>query len=517
MKVASPAAYLLKRKLILLNKPPADLSASALVRVVLDGDDDASVQSLLERARTIHGDLKAKQIYALPVLDSDSPRYLVVLAKEPAKKLAGKPGGKPHHATVWGAQLTTLLQSTSALSDYPSVFLTFSSNLSSQLEGISQQFFFVGLLERSINLKIKESAHFETIERKPLKIWCDGLSEDNRVAGEKLAGAMLMTRSLVNMPANILNPESFEVFVRELVRRECDMEGNPNHIAVEVFHREKLLAEGCGLITAVGQGSDYPPRLLRLTYFPKVHSKQVKHLALVGKGITFDSGGLDIKGSSFMRNMKKDMGGSAAALGVFLAVARLGIPVRVSCYLAIAENMVSGRSMRPGDVYKAKNGLSVEIDNTDAEGRLVLADALCYAVAEKPDWIVDLATLTGAARTALGPSVDALFCTDPAIENLLVDTGCLLGDWVWPLPFVEDYEAWLDSNVAEVSNSASSGHGGAITAAQFLRKFVGQTNWTHIDTYMWADKPTDLTQEAGATAKCVRLMTHAIGLWANQA
>ncbi|MEN9811135.1 MAG: hypothetical protein RLZZ488_2702 [Pseudomonadota bacterium] len=517
MKVASPAAYLLKRKLILLNKPPVDLSTTALVRVVLESEDDSSVQSLIERARSIHGEPKAKQIYAMPVVDSDAPRFLVVLPKEPARKLAGQQSGSAHTATVWGAQLTALLMSTPALAEYPSVFVTFSTALTEALEGISQKYFVVGLLERSLNLKIKESTHFETIERKPLKLWCDGMSEEMRVAGEKLAGAMLLTRSLVNMPSNILNPESFEVFIRELVRRECDVEGDPNRIAVEVFHKEKLLAEGCGLITAVGQGSDIPPRLLRLTYFPRVQGRSAKHVAIVGKGITFDSGGLDIKGSSFMRNMKKDMGGSAAALGVFLAVARLGIPVRMSCYLALAENMVSGRSMRPGDVYKAKNGVTVEIDNTDAEGRLVLADALCYAVAEKPDWVIDLATLTGAARTALGPSVDALFCTDSEIEKLLVDSGRLLGDWVWPLPFVEDYEAWLDSNVADCTNSATSGHGGAITAAQFLKKFVGQSNWTHIDTYMWADKPTDLTQEPGATAKCVRLMTHAIGLWANQA
>jgi leucyl aminopeptidase len=517
MKVASPAAYLLKRKIILLNKQPSDLSTTALVRVILDGEDDPSVQALVERVRPLHGEPKAKQIYALPALDSESPRYLVVLPKEPARRLAATPAGEAHHATVWGAQLASLFMSTPALAEFPSIFVVFSETFAQRLEGLHQQYLFVGLLERSVTLKVKESSNFETIERKPMKIWLDGMNEEFRSAGEKLAGAMLVTRSLVNMPSNILNPESFEVFVRELVRRECDAESDPNRIAVEVFHREKLVAEGCGLINAVGQGSDIPPRLLRLTYFPKLSGKALRHVALVGKGITFDSGGLDIKGSSFMRNMKKDMGGAASALGVFLAVARLGLPVRVSCYLVLAENMVSGRSMRPGDVYKSKNGTTVEIDNTDAEGRLVLADALSYAVAEKPDWVVDLATLTGAARVALGPSVDALFCTDFEIEKLLVDTGRMLGDWVWPMPFVEDYETWLDSNVADLSNSASSGHGGAITAAQFLRKFVGQTNWTHIDTYMWADKPTDLTQESGATAKCVRLMTHAIGLWANQA
>jgi len=511
----SPAAYLLKRKIILLNRAPVDSSAAAVVRVILDGETDPTVQSLMERARAIHGELKPKNIYALPAVDAESPRFLAVLSKEPVKRLAANPAGAGHQATAWGAQLTSLFLANSALAEFPSIFVDVTSSIAAKMSG-HQRYFVVGLLERSTGLKIKESAHFETIERKPLKVWCAHIDDESRSAGEKIAGAMLMTRSLVNMPSNILNPESFEVFARELVRRECDLEGDPNRIAVEVYQREKLLAEGCGLINAVGQGSDIPPRLLRLTYFPRSPGKTMKHVALVGKGITFDSGGLDIKGSSFMRNMKKDMGGSAAALGIFMAVARLGLPVRMTCYLVLAENMISGRSMRPGDVYKAKNGLTVEIDNTDAEGRLVLADALCYAAAEKPDWLIDLATLTGAARVALGPSVDSLFCTDPALERLLVDTGLLLGDWVWPLPFVDEYESWLDSNVADIVNSASSGHGGAITAAAFLKKFVGQSNWTHIDTYMWADKPTDLTQEAGATAKCVRLLTHAIGLWSNQ-
>lgn len=511
----SPAAYLLKRKIILLNRAPVDPSAAALVRVILDDESEPNAQPLMEKARALHGELKPKNIYALPAAGPDSPRYLAVLSKEPAKRFASKSPGLAHQATVWGAQLTALFMSCSALADFPALFVEFSSTLVSKIENY-ERYFIVGLLERSTTLKIKESAHFETIERKPLKIWCEHIDEESRAAGEKISSAMLLTRSLVNMPANILNPESFEIFVREFVRRECDLESDPNRISVEVYHREKLLAEGCGLINAVGQGSDIPPRILRLSYFPRTSGRPMKHVALVGKGITFDSGGLDIKGSSFMRNMKKDMGGSAAALGVFMAVVRLGLPVRLSCYLALAENMVSGRSMRPGDVYKAKNGLTVEIDNTDAEGRLVLADALSYAAAEKPDWLIDLATLTGAARTALGPSVDSLFCTNEEQERLLIETGMLLGDWVWPLPFVEDYESWLDSNVADVVNSASSGHGGAITAATFLKKFVGQTNWTHIDTYMWADKPTDLTQESGATAKCVRLLTHAIGLWANQ-
>jgi leucyl aminopeptidase len=515
MTTPTPASFLLKRKIILLNRAPVDPSAAAVVKVIIDGDTDTGAQPLMERARALHGELKTKHLYAVPAVDVGSARLIAVLPVEPVKRLSRNTAGAAHQASAWGAQLAALFLSQPQLMEAPAVFVELSSTLLGRLRG-HERYFVVGILERSTGLKIKESVPFETIERKPMKVWLDAIDQDSRVAGEKISGAMLMTRSLVNMPSNILNPESFEIFAREIVRRECDLEQEPNRISVEVFHREKLLAEGCGLITAVGQGSDIAPRLLRLSYYPRSAGRPLKHVSLVGKGITFDSGGLDIKGSSFMRNMKKDMGGSAAALGVFLAVSRLGLPVRVTCYLALAENMISGRSMRPGDVYKAKNGLTVEIDNTDAEGRLVLADALCYASSEKPDWMIDLATLTGAARVALGPNVDTLFCTDPAIENLLVETGILLGDWVWPLPFVEDYEAWLDSNVADVVNSASSGHGGAITAAGFLKKFAGTGNWTHIDTYMWTDKPTELSNEAGATAKCVRLLTHAIGLWAHQ-
>ena len=365
MTGASPASFLLKRKMILLNAAPVELSTAAVVKVIVEGDSDTSVQPLLERVRSIHGELKPKQLYLLPAIDTDSPRCVAVLGQDVAKRLGSHPVGSGHRATAWGAQLSALFLASPSLTEYSSVVVELSSTFQAKLGGI-ESYFVIGMLERSASLKISESAAFETIDRKPLKIWLAHIEGEARSRGEKLASAMLLTRSLVNMPANLLNPESFEVFARELVRRECDLEGDPNRVAVEVFHKDKLNAEGCGLLTAVGQGSDIPPRIIRLSYFPRTSGKQLKHVALVGKGITFDSGGLNIKGTSFMRNMKKDMGGSAAALGVFLAVARLGLPVRMTCYLALAENMVSGRSMRPGDVYKSRQGLTVEIDNTDA-------------------------------------------------------------------------------------------------------------------------------------------------------
>jgi leucyl aminopeptidase len=209
--------------------------------------------------------------------------------------------------------------------------------------------------------------------------------------------------------------------------------------------------------------------------------------------------------------MKKDMGGSAAAVGIFLACAMLNLPLKVSCYLAIAENMISGEAMRPGDIYKSKNGLHVEIDNTDAEGRLVLADTLTLACEEKPDWLLDFATLTGAARVSLGPMVDSLFGNNKVTTDLLYETSVENGDWVWPMPLVSDYENYFDSSVADMMNSSTSGFAGSVTAALFLQKFISVDAWNHIDTFMWCDKPNYLWQEGSSpTGKCVRLVTRSI-------
>jgi leucyl aminopeptidase len=379
--------------------------------------------------------------------------------------------------------------------------------------------FLTGFLHRGVSLKVAFGAR-EGADGKPsatLHAFVSRVdfSPESFAAAQSLNEAMVLARGLVNMPANVLNPESYEILVREVLKRETQREGNSGQLAVEAFGVDALVEKRCGLVLAVGKGSDIAPRILKLTYTPSPSAPGSRHVTLVGKGITFDTGGLDIKASNFMRNMKKDMGGSAAALGAFLALARRKVPARVTCYLALAENMVSGRAMRPGDVYTARNGLTVEIDNTDAEGRLVLADALCLAAEESPDWIIDLATLTGAARTALGGGVDALFSNDKAREDLIFRTGLELGDPVWPLPLVDDYEPLLDSGVADVVNSASSPQGGAITAGLFLRKFVGQVPWSHVDTYMWTDRAGELFAEPGATAKCVRLVEAAVRSFAQ--
>ena len=494
---------------------PASQLRTVKLHVLLEADL-AAHKTPVQFVRDGHGEIKPRQIY---VASADGSQALLLLPSDGPRKLAAHTPGTAHVATQAGAVVAAAVLGFASFEKRTKVELFIGEGLQQKI-GNERAHFLLGFLQRSVNTKLKHGVAFSRTDEKSLPVVADAaiFSEQDWILAHDLNDAMLTTRSLVNMPANMLNSETYEVFVRELVREECERSHDPTRLNIEVFRVEKLQQDGCGLICAVGQGSSVSPRILKITYTPKdsrANVKTLKHVVLVGKGITFDTGGLDMKGSAFMRNMKKDMGGSAAALGTFLAVTRAGLPLRVTCYLALAENMVSGNAMRPGDVYTAKNGVSVEIDNTDAEGRLVLADTLVYAAEEKPDWILDLATLTGAARVALGPSVDAVFSNESALEQLLVSTGIEVGDWVWNLPLVADYESWLDSNVADLVNSASSGHGGAITAALFLKRFVNGVPWSHIDTYMWADKPTELTQEPGATAKCVRLLARALAKFAH--
>ena len=215
-----------------------------------------------------------------------------------------------------------------------------------------------------------------------------------------------------------------------------------------------------------------------------------------------------------MRNMKKDMGGSAAVFGIFVNSVLSNRNLHVTAYLAIAENMVSSNSARPGDVYVARNGIAVEIDNTDAEGRLVLADALTYASEEKPDLLVDIATLTGAARVALGTQVDFCMTNNLELADPILKASIETGDWVWRQPRVEIYNSGLDSRVANIENTGGR-FGGAITAGMFLEKFHESKIWLHIDTWMWTDKPNMLSKEVGATPKVVRFINELLNQISN--
>lgn len=292
-----------------------------------------------------------------------------------------------------------------------------------------------------------------------------------------LAGATAYTRDLVNTPPNLLTPESFVQSVRS---RAADA---PGPLEVDVLDEAALADGGYGGIVGVGQGSANPPRLVTMSYRPTGPSATI---ALVGKGITFDSGGLCLKPAASMIEMKCDMGGAAAVAGAVLAAAELGLPVAVVGYLCLAENMPGGAAQRPGDVVTMRNGTTVEILDTDAEGRMVLADGLCLASESRPDAIVDIATLTGAQLVALGPRVAGIMANDEAFRDRVCAAAEAAGEAAWPMPLPEDLRKGLDTSVADLAHKADR-NGGMLTAGLFLREFVGSgpdggsIPWAHVD------------------------------------
>ena len=287
--------------------------------------------------------------------------------------------------------------------------------------------------------------------------------------------ATMLARNLAITPSNIKNPAWMAAQARTLGRR--------HGLTVHVRSDADLRREGFGGLLAVGGGSATPPRLVELSWQPEGAGEEIPHVVLVGKGITFDTGGLDIKPAEAMLSMKTDMSGSAVVLAVLSACRDLEVPVRVTGLLALAENAVSGSSYRPGDVITQYGGRRVEIGNTDAEGRLVLADALAYADAHlDPDVLIDVATLTGAATLALGRGMAPVYTTDARLERALQAAATATGEALWPFPLVEDYRAAIDSELADVNHIASGKVGaGSITAALFLREFVGGRRWAHLD------------------------------------
>jgi leucyl aminopeptidase len=288
------------------------------------------------------------------------------------------------------------------------------------------------------------------------------------------ARAQLVARGLAATPSNTKNPAWLARQARTTARR--------TGLEVQVWDERRLRADGFGGILAVGQGSATAPRLVRLDHEPAGATAATARVVLVGKGITFDTGGLQVKPVDGMVGMKTDMSGAAIVLAVLSACRELDVPVRVTGLLAIAENAVGGGSYRPGDVITHYGGRTVEIGNTDAEGRLVMADALAYADAHlDPSWLVDVATLTGAARIALGRALAPVFATDAGLTAALVAAGATTGETLWPMPLPDTYRRALDSDVADLNHIAPGVGGGAVTAALFLREFVGERRWAHLD------------------------------------
>lgn len=280
-------------------------------------------------------------------------------------------------------------------------------------------------------------------------------------------------RNLANLPGNICTPSYLAQHARKLAR------GEPR-LNVSILEEKKMKELGMGSLLSVSAGSDQPAKLVIMHY--KGGKSAQKPYVLVGKGITFDSGGLNVKPAEGMLAMKTDMMGSAAVLAVLAACRDAGVAVKVTGLLALAENAVSGAAYRPSDVVTHYGGTTVEIGNTDAEGRIVLADALAYAdKVLRPDVIVDIATLTGAARVALARAMAPVYATDDTLRDALVDASVTVGETLWPMPLTAAYRRALDSDVADVKQFSSAHGGGSIMAALFLREFVGSTPWAHLD------------------------------------
>ncbi|MBD2777569.1 leucyl aminopeptidase [Iningainema tapete] len=315
----------------------------------------------------------------------------------------------------------------------------------------------------------------------------------------QICSGVILARQLVAAPANSVTP----VTMAETATQIASEHG----LQIEILEREDCEKLGMGAFLAVAQASDLPPKFIHLTYKPEGTPK--RKLAIIGKGLTFDSGGLNIKGAgSGIESMKMDMGGAAATLGAAKVIGQIKPDVEVHFISAVTENMISGRAMHPGDVIKASNGKTIEVNNTDAEGRLTLADALVFTEKLGVDAIVDLATLTGACVIALGDDIAGLFTPSDTLATELEKAAQIAGEKIWRLPMEERYFEGLKSGIADMKNTGPR-PGGSITAALFLKQFLKETTWAHLDVAgpVWADKENGYNN-AGATGFGVRTLVH---------
>ena len=303
---------------------------------------------------------------------------------------------------------------------------------------------------------------------------------------ENIAEAVAFGRDLVNTPTNDMGPQALEDAAAKLAK--------DHNADLQVVRGDKLLDKNFPLIHAVGRASEQEPRLLDIRWGEKSAPK----VTLVGKGVCFDTGGLDIKPSSGMLLMKKDMGGAAAALALAAMIMDAKLPIRLRVLIPAVENSISANAFRPSDIYTSRKGLTVEIGNTDAEGRLVLADALTYASEEEPELLMDFATLTGAARTALGPDLPAFYTDDEIFAGEVAAESMTSADPVWRMPLWQPYASMMDGKVSDLNNAGTTAFAGSITAALFLKHFVGKRGtWAHFDIYAWNPKAGPGRPEGG--------------------
>ena len=302
-------------------------------------------------------------------------------------------------------------------------------------------------------------------------------AEVNRAEVTATAQAICLARDLINTPAQDLTPSALQ--------EAAESVAFAHGAQVTTIVGDDLLAQNYPAVHAVGRAATDAPRLIDLTW----GDADAPKLTLVGKGVCFDSGGLDIKSASGMKLMKKDMGGAATVLGLASLVMATNLPVRLRVLIPAVENAIAGNALHPLDVIRARNGKTIEIGHTDAEGRVILADALAEASSEEPELLLDFATLTGAARVALGTDLPALFCNNDRLAAELLNAGDAVSDPLWQLPLWDGYRPLIDGDTADITNSADSPFGGAITAALFLKEFVGgDVAWAHVDTFGWTAK-----------------------------
>ncbi len=340
-------------------------------------------------------------------------------------------------------------------------------------------------------------ARYKKVEAPVARLVCpDGVDADRLLA---MAAGEYLARDLINTPASDMGPEELERAARDLAAR--------HGAEISVISGEDLIAQNFPMIHAVGRAGHQAPRLLDLR-FPGSGPR----LTLVGKGVCFDTGGLDIKPAASMALMKKDMGGAANVLGLAETMARLGMTRNISLRLLIpaVENAISGNAFRPGDVLASRKGLTVEVNNTDAEGRLVLADALALADEEAPELLISMATLTGAARVALGPDLPPFFCDDDGVAARLQASGLGHSDPIWRMPFWHPYETMIEPAIADLDNAPGGGFAGAITAALFLRRFAGKArHYVHFDIYGWQPSAAP-GRPKGGSGQGMRAILHAL-------
>jgi leucyl aminopeptidase len=354
-------------------------------------------------------------------------------------------------------------------------------------------------LERATLAWAMGAYRFDRYKQKPAAAAARLVAPDgvDAVRASALAGAWALVRDMVNTPAGDMGPAEIEALVREA--------GQAHGATVSVVEGEALDAAGYPAVRAVGRAAvpTRAPRMIELAWTGAAGS-DAPLVALVGKGVVFDTGGLDIKPSAGMRLMKKDMGGAAHALGLASAIMALDLPIRLVLLIPAVENAIAGDAMRPGDVLASRKGLSIEVGNTDAEGRLILADALARAAELEPDLTVDLATLTGAARVALGPQVIPFYTDDDTLAGELAEAARTVEDPLWRMPLWAPYAAALDSDVADIKNDPDAwAQAGSVTAALFLQRFAPRGSWVHFDIFAWNPRGRP-GWPAGAETQAVR-------------